>query len=91
MKNYRKSMKNSGAELSKHEEKKQELSARRDRFKVFIHNLGNLNEPIFESDEKLCYVVVDSAVVHASGGNTLKEQNAEYARCKKGATIALNF
>ena len=23
--------------------------------------------------------------------DTLKEQNAEYARCKKGATIALNF
>ena len=62
-------------ELSNYEEKKQELNARRDKIKVFIHNLGNLNELISEFDEKLWYVVVDNAIVHANGKIEFKFKN----------------
>ncbi len=56
------------SELSKLEDKKQDLKVRRDKVMMFIANLKSLNGVISEFDEKLWYAMVDKIVVNAEAG-----------------------
>ena len=59
------------SELSKLEDKKQDLKVRRDKIKIFIDNLKNHNEVMSVFDEKLWYAMVDKVVVR-------KKENIEF-------------
>ena len=59
------------SELSKLEDKKQDLKVRRDKKKIFIDNLKNHNEVMSVFDEKLWYAMVDKVVVR-------KKENIEF-------------
>ena len=62
-------------ELSKLEDKQQDFKARRDKIKVFINNLRNLNEVISDFDEKLWYVLVEKVTVYEDGNMEFKFKN----------------
>ena len=62
-------------ELSKLEDKQQDFKARRDKIKLFINNLRNLNEVISDFDEKLWYVLVEKVTVYEDGNMEFKFKN----------------
>ena len=64
------------SELSKLEDKKQDLKVRRDKVMMFIANLKSLNGVISEFDEKLWYAMVDKIVVNAEAGIKLVLKNS---------------
>lgn len=51
--------------LSKLEDKKQDLKVRRDKIRIFVDNLKNRSEVIYEFNEKLWYALVNKIVVNA--------------------------
>ena len=64
-------------ELSKLEDKKQDLKVRRDKIKIFIDNLKNSNKVISEFDEKLWYSLVERVIVYADGNIEFKFKNSD--------------
>ena len=63
------------SELSKLEDKKQDLKVRRDKVMMFIANLKSLNGVISEFDEKLWYAVVEKVVVNTDKEIKFKFKN----------------
>lgn len=55
------------SELSKLEDKKQDLKVCTDRIKIFIENLKSSNKLIDEFDERLWYTMVDKALAYTNG------------------------
>ena len=63
------------SEISKLEEKKQNLKVRREKINIFIGNLKSNDKIIDEFDERLWYVLVDKVVVHEDGNIGFKFRN----------------
>lgn len=63
------------SELSKLEDKKQDLKIRRDKIKIFIEDLKSNDKLIDEFDEKLWHTLVQKVIVNTNKETEVKFKN----------------